>query len=130
MRSVQVMIIDDHQGIRSMIRDLLDDCLTDMQGCRPVIAECDSDVMALRATAGFVPDLVTLDLRMNGVDGRHCIRQLRLRAPDALIIVVTGLSGESVARHAFLAGANGVISKDDLTAIQGFVRVRLPEMLL
>jgi DNA-binding NarL/FixJ family response regulator len=123
------MIIDDHQGIRSMIRDLLDDCLTAMQGCRPVVVECDSDEAALQAVTGFVPDVVTLDLRMNGMDGRHCVRRLRLQAPGALIVVVTGLSGESVARHAYLAGANGVVSKDDLTALQGFVRVRLPGML-
>lgn len=122
---MKVMIIDDHPGIRSLLRQLLAECVTALPGCSPQFVECDSDEMALAALTVFAPDLITLDLRINGMDARYCIRRMRERLPDALIIVVTGLAGESVSRHSYLAGANGLICKDDLTAIQPLVRDRL-----
>jgi DNA-binding NarL/FixJ family response regulator len=123
------MIIDDHTGIRTLIRELLDDCLSASRGEAPVFLEYESGQQALQAVTTFVPDLVTVDLRMRGMDGAQCIRQLRRDVPDALVIVVTSLHGESVARHTVLAGADGLVYKDDLTAIQGLVQDHLLALL-
>ncbi len=123
------MIIDDHPGIRTLIRELLDDCLAVSQAGNPVFLEYESGEQALQAATTFVPDLVTVDLRMRSMDGAQCIRRLRQEIPDALVIVVTSLHGESVARHALLAGADGLVFKDDLTAIQGLVHDHLLALL-
>jgi DNA-binding NarL/FixJ family response regulator len=130
MRPFQVMIVDDHAGVRALIRELLDECLATPLRDRPVFSESESAQDALHAAASFVPDLVTVDLRMKGLDGTQCVRQLRQTFPQAVIFVVTNLRGDSVASRTVLAGADGLVFKDDLTAIQVLAQDHLALQLL
>ncbi len=116
------MVVDDHDGVRALIRELLRDCLSILHHQPPQFIECRSGEEAVRAVGEFVPDLVTVDLRMEGMDGRECVRRLRGLAPRAVLIVVTGLDREIAWRCALQAGADSLVLKDDLTSIQGMVR--------
>jgi CheY-like chemotaxis protein len=124
MNPFHIMIIDDHPGIRALIRELIAECV-DAHGFSTEISEHDSGPSALQAVSAVAPDMVTLDLRMSGTDGTYYLRRLRQQATHAVIIVVTSLQGESVARHAMLAGGDGLVHKDDLTSLQALVREHL-----
>jgi DNA-binding NarL/FixJ family response regulator len=121
VKPIQVMIIDDHPGVRSLIRELLEDCFAAVSCSRPVITEFDSTEAALESLKSIAPDLATVDLRMSGMDGLECVRQLRQQVPGVVIVVVTSMQGESVAMRSVGAGADGVVFKDELTALQDLV---------
>lgn len=122
MRPLNIMIVDDHRGVRALIRELLCGCLCMPERGAPNFAECRSGEEAVDRAQGFDPDLVTVDLRMEGMGGWECIRRLRALLPRAALIVVTGLKNELAWQSALRAGANRVLLKDDLTRIEGVVR--------
>lgn len=122
------MIIDDHPGVRSLIRELLEDCFAAYSLRKPAVTECDSAEVALQSLGAFVPDLATVDLRMSGMDGLECVRRLRQKVPGAVVIVVTSMQGDTVASRSREAGADGVVFKDELTALQNMVGSHLPLM--
>jgi DNA-binding NarL/FixJ family response regulator len=121
MKPTQVMIIDDHPGVRSLIRELLQDCFAAMSRGEPAVIECASAEEALHALQNCQPDLATVDLRMGGMDGLECVRRLREVVPRAIVIVVTSMQGDSVVPRSTQAGADGVVFKDELTALQTVV---------
>ena len=58
------------------------------------------------------PDIVLLDFRLPDGDAPACIARLRDVAPDARVLVMTGLADESTFAAARAAGCAGVITKD------------------
>lgn len=129
MKPVQIMIVDDHSGVRSLIRELVEDCFSAFSLGRPEIVECDSAEQALQLLPAFTPALATVDLRLDGMDGLECVRRMRREVPGALIFVVTSLNGDHVTRGSLQAGADGVVFKEDLTALQEVIFHHLPLLL-
>src|SRR5262245_18029167 len=125
MRSLDILIVDEHRGMRAMIRELLGEGIAASGDLAASFAECATAAEALRAASIQPPDLLIVDLHVPGMDGIDCIRRLRELVPAAVLIVVTALQGEIVARSARLAGADGVVFKDDLTMIQQMALARL-----
>jgi DNA-binding NarL/FixJ family response regulator len=126
MKPIRVMIIDDHSGVRLLIRELLVDCLKALSRGEPIVTECSSAEQALQAAPGFAPDLATVDLRMGEMDGLECIRLLRRVVPRMVVVVVTSMQGDSVATRSLEAGADGVVFKDELISLQEMVVNHLP----
>ena len=111
---VHILIIDDHAGVRSLIRELLTDSFPSTP-TRPVtVGESGSGEDALAGLDRALPDLVTVDLRMPGMNGLECVERLRERVPLACIVVVTQFGSDSLRARALRAGADSVVLKDDL----------------
>jgi DNA-binding NarL/FixJ family response regulator len=125
MQTLQILIVDEHRGMRAMIRELLGEDDAMPPGRLAAFAECASATEALRFAAAWPCELMIVDLHVPDMEGVDCIRRLRELAPGAVLIVVTALQGEIVARSARLAGADGVVFKDDLTTIQTMATARL-----
>ncbi len=84
--------------------------------------ECASGESAIVAIEAQRPDLVTVDLRMHGMNGLECVRQLRERLPLSCIVVVTQFGNETLRDRARLAGADSVVYKDDLDQLPQVTR--------
>jgi DNA-binding NarL/FixJ family response regulator len=70
---------------------------------------------ALEVVERLRPDLVLIDAVMPGCDGFQATRSIKERALAPVVIIVTLLDGE-VARHAAqAAGADGFVSKSELS---------------
>lgn len=110
------MIIDDHAGLRSLIRDVIGDLAT-------VVRECASGEEAVALCKEYQPDCITVDLRMSRMDGLTCIHHLRLLHPAAHIAVVTQFDNDALRARARQAGADFYVIKDDLEPLQHFFRV-------
>jgi len=119
---VHILIVDDHAGVRSLIRELLAESFTSTPVRAVTFGECASGEAALSAVTAQRPDLVTVDLRMNGMNGLDCVRQLRERLPIACIVVVTQFGNETLRDRARHAGADSVVFKDDLNQLQQVTR--------
>jgi two-component system response regulator (stage 0 sporulation protein F) len=120
-RIVQILIVDDHPGVRTLIRELLAECLAAPDG-RVAFHECENGEAAVASLADASPDLITVDLRMPGMHGLECVRHLRQRLPLACIVVVTQFGNEALQDRARIAGADSVVCKDDIHGLQDVTR--------
>ncbi len=105
------LIVDDHAGLRAMIRDLIGSVASN-------IRECISGEEAVEMCKHYVPDCITVDLRMKGMDGLTCIHHLRLSHPASHIVVVTQFDNDALRVRARQAGADSYIVKDNLELLQ------------
>jgi DNA-binding NarL/FixJ family response regulator len=105
--TVRVLLVDDHQLVRSGLAGLLDaaDGLT-------VVGQASDGAEAVERALEVAPDVVLMDLSMPGVDGVEGTRRLRDEVPDARVVVLTSFSDATRVQEALAAGAVGYLLKD------------------
>jgi DNA-binding NarL/FixJ family response regulator len=104
---MKLLVVDDHPLFREGLRSVLDALGSDVK-----VAEArdfSEALAALQPGADF--DLILLDLRIPGMDDISGIKQLRDRAPDVPVVVVSALEDRRVVAEAFQHGAIGYIPK-------------------
>jgi DNA-binding NarL/FixJ family response regulator len=105
--ATRVLIVDDHRMfVDSLVRLLEDETDLAVVGVASTIAE------ALRSVRRQRPDVVLLDYRLPDGDAPACIAELRDLAPDARVLVMTGLGDDATLAAAREAGCAGVVTKD------------------
>ena len=107
---MKIMIVDDHSGIREMLRSLLTARGVDL-------AECTDGCQALAAYRDFQPDWVFMDNAMKDLDGLSATRQLTSKFPGARVLVVSEDDIEQLRRAARGAGAAGFVTKEHLLQV-------------
>jgi DNA-binding NarL/FixJ family response regulator len=120
------LIVDDHPGTRTMLRSVLEDLMRSLPG--PVacqIRECHSGEEAVGLCGTYVPDFITVDLRMSGMSGLLCVRHLRALHPATQIAVVTQFDNDALRVHARQAGADIYIPKDNLEPLRRYVQLMI-----
>jgi len=101
-----VLVVDDDETMRNLINRVLN-----AAGFRTVLAP--SGPKALEFCREQLPDVVLLDVMMEGMDGFECCRHIR-ELPDAArvpIVMLTGLEDISSIQEAYDAGATDFLSK-------------------
>jgi DNA-binding NarL/FixJ family response regulator len=109
------MIVDDHPGMRKMIRQFVgspDD----------IICECSTGTEAVDQAAQFAPDWVTMDLRMPGIGGFEATRAICEIHPMATIVIVSSYDFHALRRIATEAGAAAFVTKEDLHQLRGILQ--------
>ncbi len=81
--SKRVMVVDDSQ---SLVRILA--MFIEQEGMEISVAHDGEE--AIRVAAGFLPDMIFMDLGMPTMDGYEAARQLRAVHPDTLLIALSG----------------------------------------
>lgn len=110
---MQVLIVDDNQAIRGLIKAVLGDIAEAF--------ECADGDEAASAYLKFQPDWVVMDVRMPRVGGIAATRMLKQAFPGARVVMLSKHSDEDVRAAAEEAGACGYLLKDDLTALRRFL---------
>lgn len=118
MKSLRILIADDHEVVRRGIRTLLES--------RPewdVCAEAATGREAIEYAGKLSPDLVLLDITMPDTDGLEAIPQILNVCPDAKILVLTMHDSGEIASKVLATGASGLVLKSDaaqdlVTAVQ------------
>lgn len=105
--AIRVVVADDHALMRRSLRLLLES-----EKNIEVIAEADDLTGAVAHVHGHQPHVLVLDLGMSGMSSLQTIGQLRERAPDTQIVVVTMEENPAFAQRALAAGALGFVWKD------------------
>jgi DNA-binding NarL/FixJ family response regulator len=103
---VKVLVVDDHAGIRHGISSLVD-------AERPRMCSVGSAAtcaQALELARETQPDVVVLDVDLDGEDGLLMIAALRRVAPCE-VVVLTSLADPSVAAQALRSGASACVHK-------------------
>ncbi|MGM0481476.1 MAG: two-component system response regulator NarL [Pseudomonadota bacterium] len=102
-----IMLVDDHPLLRKGLKQLiaLED---DMQ----VVAEASNGQDALRLAPEHDPDLIVLDLNMQGMDGIETLKKLRDAGVTSRIIMLTVSDADDDVVAAITNGADGYLLKD------------------
>jgi len=103
---LRILVVDDHASVRRGVRALLES----HRGWS-VCAEASSGRDALEKARQFHPDVVVIDLTMPEVDGLQATQEIVKSDPDAQVLILTIHESETLAAHAAMAGAKGVLSK-------------------
>lgn len=101
-----VVVVDDHHAIRSALCMLLN-AAPDLV----VVGEATAVVEACRVIEAHDPDVVLLDLRLQGEDGLEVARRMRDQHARARILVLSASDGIADLRAALDAGVDGFLSK-------------------
>ena len=105
---MKLMIVDDHAGMRSTIRQLI-------AAPGDTVMECGSGDDALKIFDGFKADCVTVDISMPGLCAFKTISRIRETHPTTRVICVTSNDLPDYRRAAYEAGASGFVLKDNLS---------------
>jgi DNA-binding NarL/FixJ family response regulator len=108
---MKFLIVDDHSGVRALIRSLVASPADDVR-------ECASTEEALLVAREFEPDLVTMDVRLQKFDGIAATRALRELCPSARVVIVTSYDQPALRKQAAAAGAVHFVSKDNLLELR------------
>ncbi|HKJ95905.1 MAG TPA: UvrY/SirA/GacA family response regulator transcription factor [Gammaproteobacteria bacterium] len=103
---INVVLVDDHQLVRTGIRRILDDA-DDVH----VIGEAQSGEEAIKLVGELRPNVVLMDVHMPGMGGLEATRKLLRVAPDARIIALTVHVDEPYPSRLLEAGAFGYLTK-------------------
>ena len=102
--SRRILIVDDEQGIRAALGQLLE-----FEGYE--IRTVANAVDALTEYARFRPHLVFLDVKMAGIDGLEALRKLREQDANAIVVMISGHATIQTAVEATQHGAYDILEK-------------------
>jgi DNA-binding NarL/FixJ family response regulator len=105
-----VFVVDDHPLLRQGLALLINQ-EQDLMVC----GEAEEEQAAMKAIAEKRPDILIVDISLNGPDGLDLLKNLRLLYPD-LPVLILSMHDESIyAERALRARANGYIMKQEAT---------------
>jgi len=107
--SIKVLIAEDYPPMRVALRRFLE-TNADME----IVGEAPDGQEAVRQCLKSKPDVVTMDVRMPGVDGIQATWQIIRLRPRVAILAVSGETELWCVDKMFAAGASGYILKDFL----------------
>ena len=99
-----ILIIDDEPGIRTVLRDVLED-----EGYTVLAAE--DGVQGLAELAASAVDLVFLDVWLPNMGGIDVLKRIREQFPDVEVIMISGHANISLAVQATKMGAFDFLEK-------------------
>ncbi len=100
----RVLIIEDELVLSKNVRDKLRIHGHEAQtahNCKDAQARC----------AGFLPDVILLDLRLPDGDGLELLPKLKIESPSSSVVVITAHGNERIAVDAMKAGATEYLTK-------------------
>ncbi len=105
-RGITVLLVDDEDQLRRVMKDLLE-----RDGY--VVHEARDGVQALDQVDRLAPDIIVLDLNLPGLDGYSVLAQLRSRAAtrSVPVIVLTAKGDEDNEVRVFELGADDFLTK-------------------
>lgn len=102
-----IMMVDDHPLLRKGLGQLLE-----LEDELMVVGEASSGQEAIDKALLLEPDLITLDLNMQGMDGLETLKIMRDKGIDARIIMLTVSDNDEDVVEAIRCGADGYLLKD------------------
>lgn len=107
MKTIQILIADDHSLVRAGLRSLLEN----LDGCE-VVADVGDGREALRLTEQLQPDVVLMDVKMPGLNGLEATARISRDFPNVRVVMLSMYTNEEYVIQALRAGAAGYLLKD------------------
>lgn len=101
----RIMVVDDSRIVKLQMEELLEG--SDYE----IAAYCRSGEEAVEQYGSVLPDLVTMDIIMPGMDGLETAEAILEEYPDAKIVMVSSLAYDDTFEEAKDIGAKGFVNK-------------------
>ena len=100
-----VLIVDDALIMRSILSAMLE------KAGHEVVGNATNAEEALEMYEELKPDLVTMDILMEGTDGITCLKQILELDPDARVVMISAQGHGRQEEASREAGARGYVAK-------------------
>src|SRR5947199_6580433 len=119
MNKIRVMIVEDSGVVRRFLEYLI--------GRDPrleVVASVESAEEALRLLSRAAPDVISMDIRLPGMNGFEATQRIMAERPTPIVVVSASVESEDlkITMNALRAGALAVIEKPAGTAHDDYER--------
>ncbi|MEX1143592.1 MAG: response regulator transcription factor [Anaerolineales bacterium] len=104
---IRIMLVDDHAMVRRGLATFLK-VFDDLQ----LVGEAESGEAAIKLCAEVLPDVVLMDMVMQGMDGAMATTAIRQTFPQVQVIILTSFKEGALIKKALEAGAIGYLLKD------------------
>ena len=105
---IRILLIDDHQSFLWGIAKLIESDSVNLQ----VMGTASDVAEALAILDREQPDVILLDIDLRGVNSLDSMPLLR-KATGAVVLILTGVRDAETHERAVLAGARGVVQKEE-----------------
>ncbi len=104
---INIILVDDHQIVRQGLRSLLE-----AEPDFKILGETGDGLEAVRMVENLKPDVLVLDLMINGINGIEVTRQINKCAPKTCVIIYSFYGNEGYVLEAMRAGAKAYVLKE------------------
>ena len=104
---IRILLADDHMVVRKGVRHVLE-----TEPNLQIIAEAESGEEALYLCKKHKPDIVLMDVQMDGLSGIEATRLLLQHHPEVRVIGLSTFADPKVVSEMMAAGAKGYLLKD------------------
>jgi DNA-binding NarL/FixJ family response regulator len=105
-----VFVVDDHPIVRQGLTLLIN-----QESDLTVCGEAEEMHSALSSIFAVKPDILIVDISLNGPDGLELLKNVRLGSPRLPVLILSMHDEAIYAERALRAGANGYIMKQEAT---------------
>jgi DNA-binding NarL/FixJ family response regulator len=109
-RKARILVVDDHPIVRQGLSLLID-----RQPDLTVCGGAGDMPAALKAIASLKPDILILDISLEGPDGIEVLKNIRITHAKLPVLILSMHDESLYAERALRAGANGYIMKQEAT---------------
>lgn len=106
MAQIRLVLVDDHDIVRTGLKTYLD-TQPDMQ----VVAEARTGEEAIILARQERPDIIIMDITMEGMDGLEATRRIKMISPECRILALTVHADKQYFFEMLAAGAEGYVTK-------------------
>jgi len=106
MSNIRLMLVDDHQVIRTGLKSFLQ-----TQPDFEVVAEAGNGQEAITLALETRPDIIIMDISMPEMDGMEATRQLKEKWPQVTVLALTVHEDKFYFMKMLEAGASGYLTK-------------------
>lgn len=107
MKTIRVLLADDHTLVRAGLRKLLES-IPDLE----VVGEASDGLALLALVEQLRPDLVLMDIAMPGLNGLEATARVLKIWPDTRVLILSMHQSEEYVRQALRNGAAAYLLKD------------------
>ena len=106
MAKLRLLLVDDHEVVRVGVRTLLS-----RKPNFEIVDEASSGAEAVRKALALKPDVVIMDVRLQGMSGIEACKEINHAAPAIKVIMLTSYNDDDTVFESIAAGASGFVLK-------------------
>lgn len=105
---IRIMLVDDHKTMLWGLEKLIEGGGSDLQ----LVGTASNNNTALQQAAALTPDVIVLDLDLEGRSSIEILPQLLQQNPGVKVMILSGNRDQGLLTQAVKLGARGVVSKE------------------